>query len=110
MKRFLIAGLLFGFAFAAQAQSSDSVTVKDEADRPLAEMQAADAADERRMSDRNCLRQTGSRITASHNAKVTKNKQQCAPFNGRSYSREDIERTGETDIADALRKLDPSVR
>ena len=28
----------------------------------------------------------------------------------RSYSKEDIERTGETDMAEALRKLDPAFR
>jgi hypothetical protein len=28
---------------------------------------------------------------------------------GRSYDREDLDRTGQTNIADALRMLDPSV-
>lgn len=35
---------------------------------------------------------------------------ECIAANGRVYSREDLERTGQTDIADALRRLDPSIR
>jgi hypothetical protein len=117
MKRTLIASLmsasmLFGFAFAAQAQSSGSVTVKDEADQPVAQMQAADAADENadKISDRSCLRSTGSTITTRYNARAEKDRQKCVSANGRSYTRDDIRETGEVDLADALRKLDPSVR
>lgn len=34
----------------------------------------------------------------------------CIAANGRVYSREDLERTGQIDIADALRRLDPAIR
>jgi hypothetical protein len=117
MKRLRIASLtltsmMFGFAFAAQAQSSGSVAVKDEADQPVAQMQAADATDENadKISDRNCLRSTGSLITTRYNARAEREKQKCIAANGRSYTRDDIRETGEVDLADALRKLDPSVR
>ena len=112
MKRLLIASLMFGFAFAAQAQSSGSVTVKDEADQPIAQMQAADAKDQNadRLSDRNCLRSTGSLVTTRYNARVEREKQKCIAANGRSYTQEDLRDTGATDIGDALRRLDPSVR
>ena len=49
----------------------------------------------------NCLTETGSRIAATGTSK-------CRGF-GRSYSSEDIDRTGQTSAADALAQLDPSV-
>jgi outer membrane cobalamin receptor len=47
-----------------------------------------------------CLTQTGSRITRSG--------EKCTA-NGRSYSSDDIDRTGATTVAEALRTLDPSI-
>jgi PBP1b-binding outer membrane lipoprotein LpoB len=47
-----------------------------------------------------CLSQTGSRI-AGHNAN-------CSAI-GRSYSSDDINRTGSTTAGEALRLLDPSI-
>ncbi|MEP6632944.1 MAG: hypothetical protein ABJA62_01910 [Luteimonas sp.] len=108
MTRLLMTGLLFGFAFAAQAQSG-SVTVKDDADQAVAQMPAADALAQHKLSDRNCLRSTGSLITARQNDNLPKDKQTCAPVTGRSYSRDDIDRTGSVNLADALRKLDTAV-
>jgi len=120
MKRILIASALFGLAFAAQAQSSATVTVKDDADASATTTQAsADgtvAANQKQdeLTDRNCLRQTGSLITARSNTKASRDKRaqdghKCISANGRSYSREDIDRTGTTDLNEALRRLDPAV-
>ena len=50
--------------------------------------------------DPNCLTETGSRIAAV--------KSNCRSF-GRSFSNEDIERTGATSAAEALALLDPSI-
>jgi hypothetical protein len=47
-----------------------------------------------------CLTQTGSRIAGDG--------KHCSAF-GRSYSSTDIDRTGSTTAADALRLLDPSI-
>jgi hypothetical protein len=47
-----------------------------------------------------CLTQTGSRLAADN--------ADCSAF-GRSYSREDIDRTGSVTAAEALRLLDPSI-
>ena len=47
-----------------------------------------------------CLTQTGSRIAG--------NAADCSAF-GRSYSHDDINRTGSTSAEDALRLLDPSI-
>lgn len=52
---------------------------------------------------RACLRETGSQISRRHSAR-------CAPLPGRSYSREEIDRTGQTDAAHALQRLDPSIQ
>lgn len=49
----------------------------------------------------NCIRDTGSRLPASPPG--------CRNLPGRSYSQTDIDRTGQTDAANALGLLDPSV-
>ncbi|HYE85373.1 MAG TPA: hypothetical protein VEA16_03385 [Vicinamibacterales bacterium] len=49
--------------------------------------------------DRPCVRETGTRVHQSR---------QCQP--GRVYTQEDLRRTGATDVADALRRLDPAIQ
>lgn len=51
--------------------------------------------------DRQCIRDTGSLIPAK--------KGECLPVAGRSYSKGDIDATGETRLGPALEKLDPAV-
>ena len=51
--------------------------------------------------DRNCLLETGSLIRAR--------KGECLPVTGRSYSGDELRRTGHPDTARALQTLDPSV-
>lgn len=101
----LFASTLCGLAFSVGAQN---VAVS-----ASAETDSASANDRDAVSDHTCLRQTGSRIVASANARADagkdKSKRQCTSAPGRSYSREDIDRTGAVDLADALRRLDPSV-
>lgn len=57
--------------------------------------------------DRQCLRETGSRIKPRKNAN---GERPCLPLAGRSYSRDDVQRTGKTDVSEALRVLDPTIR
>ncbi len=52
------------------------------------------------MKDSNCLNDTGSRLPAA--------KPGCRGY-GRSYTDEDIQRTGLTNVGDALSLLDPSI-
>jgi hypothetical protein len=52
------------------------------------------------MKDPNCLTETGSRVSAGNAP--------CRGF-GRSYSHDDIDRTGLTNAGDALATLDPSI-
>jgi hypothetical protein len=110
MKRVMIS-LLGALAFAAAAQTSEPQVAQPSA---TAETAAAtqDEAKKPDVNERNCLRQTGTRISSgtqvSSRADGHKDRK-CTGANGRAYTREDLERTGEVDIADALRKLDPSI-
>ncbi len=54
-----------------------------------------------RSNDRNCIRDTGSRIPAK--------KGRCLPVTGRSYSQQDLLRTGRPDLGEALQQLDSSI-
>lgn len=121
LSRLLLAGVIACAAFAASAQTpATSVATDASAQAQLAGDTDVDGNFDSKATpqiDRNCLRQTGSRIVATRNAsrnsaardRDTKSGHRCVAANGRVYSREDLDRTGETDIADALRKLDPSI-
>ncbi|WP_046657568.1 hypothetical protein [Lysobacter capsici] len=109
MKRLMLATALSAFAFVAAAQTPNPQAPVETAAQPAAQADArvdasADAQAQpakKKLSDARCLRQTGSRIQS-------KSKQDCAAY-GRSYSRDDLNGTGEVDVASALRKLDPAV-
>lgn len=109
MKRLMLATALSAFAFVAAAQTPNPQAPVEPAAQPTAQADArADASADaqaqpakKKLSDARCLRQTGSRIQS-------KSKQDCAAY-GRSYSRDDLNGTGEVDVASALRKLDPAV-
>lgn len=108
MKRFSVFLLAAGLAPLAFAQVQPE-PVADSLE-PGAAAIGADASDAR-ADDRNCLRRTGSLITAHQNrrAERTGKPGKCANAFGRAYDREDIERTGATDVAEALRMLDPAI-
>ena len=64
--------------------------------------------------DRRCLKYTGSRTTAdatpqTRDRRSAHERRRCAMATGAVYTREDIEGTGHTDLADALRTLDPRI-
>lgn len=99
MKRLLMTALLAGVMPVALAQTATA------APEAVPATQTADAA-QAPLSERHCLRDTGSRIVARNNAKGQK---QCNGLAGRAYTREDLDRTGHLNIADALRTLDPAV-
>ncbi|SFS06322.1 hypothetical protein SAMN05216570_2126 [Dyella sp. OK004] len=61
----------------------------------------ADSKAAAKTDTRNCLRETGSLIKAK--------KGHCLPIAGRVYTKDDLDRTGERDLAPALQKLDPSI-
>lgn len=89
----------FGLAHAATPTVPDAVPEPKTSDGDTAT--AAAKPDLR--AERHCIRDTGTRLRA-------RDKNGCissAP--GRSYGHDDIERTGETDVASALQHLDPSI-
>jgi hypothetical protein len=109
MKQIIVFALAACLASAAHAQSPESAK---ESPAPAAvtgdaaatvKLQEDVAADRKAVDDSRCLRQTGSRITSRDS------KGRCAMQSGRAYSKEDIDRTGRTDLGDALRTLDPSI-
>lgn len=76
---------------------------------PDARVEAAPRVAERTHHDplvleRHCLRETGTRI------RLRGERRACAPFAGRVWTRDDLDRTGDVDVASALRRLDVSIR
>lgn len=107
----------FGLAFAATAQQPVAADVQADAqvsadvaqvDVAQAEVQSDALVANSQPGDKNvrCLTQTGTRI----NTRDPKTGKAACQGPGRHYSRDDIDRTGQTDLADALRRLDPSIR
>jgi len=89
-------------AGAASAQTAPAQDRDDAATAAQTDAKTDPAAAQAARKDPNCLTQTGSRVH-------TRGKPACAGY-GRSYDRKDLERTGETDVGQALRKLDPRLR
>ena len=105
MKRLMIS-LLGALAFTAMVQAAEpqAVQAQTAADAPAATQTEAKKPD---VNDAYCLRHTGTRITSRTDSRKTRTCSNGAI--GRAYTRDDLDRTGEVNIADALRKLDPAV-
>lgn len=98
-RRLSIALLLAGLAAPAFAVEPAP------APRDAARVHGAEARKDREAEiDRHCLRETGTRLR--HRA----GERRCTAFSGRVWTREDLQRTGHVDLADALRTLDVSIR
>lgn len=99
-----IAACGFGaFAASASAQTASDVTTTTTVSTAQQDNDTVDTAVGIRQvpapGSRNCIQQTGSHIT--------NREQKCLPLNGNSYTREDLERTGDPNLGRALHKLDP---
>jgi hypothetical protein len=110
--------MLGAVAFSAMAQAAEpqATPAADTAAAAQADGAQADDAKKPPVSDAYCLRHTGSRIIsrsedkADANAATARKSRTCNNGAiGRAYTRDDLDRTGEIDLADALRKLDPSI-
>ncbi len=96
----LSTALATGLATAAFAAPQNAPPLADQP--PTAATAAAPKhASPLRPGDRQCIRDTGSLIPAK--------KGQCLPVAGRSYSKGDIDATGETRLGPALERLDPAI-
>jgi outer membrane receptor protein involved in Fe transport len=101
MSHRLLTALLAAAAFAV-AIPATALAQEDEPE------EAGQAATKKDPGDRFCIRETGSRITATRN-RGRKSDEECVNAAGRVYTREEIESTGSADVRDALRRLDPSI-
>lgn len=119
MKRLLLTALIAPFALVATAQDNAPETRADAATPVEAAVDARTSTTTARDARRDCMRYTGSRIVATRNRNAEGvevddvdqlDRDDCVSANGRVYSQEDLRRTGATDIADALRRLDPAIR
>lgn len=93
----LMSGLgISATAFAQSTPATDTAQASQLGQKPAsAEHQVI------KPGDRNCLRDTGSLIRAR--------KGECLPVPGRSYTSEELRRTGNPNTARALQMLDPSI-
>jgi len=100
----LVAGLLGITACATPQHKTES--------SQMSTAGSAVSTDGKGLADRYCVRATGSHIVArdSRKERVDEFDKGCLAVGGRVYTRDDIDRTGEMSLKDALRKLDPSIR
>lgn len=85
---------------AADSQNTNQSTPAATA-QPAAKTKTAKQRTASQVDSRMCIRDTGSHIPPP--------KGQCLPVAGNSYSQQDIQRTGATNVGQALQMLDPSV-
>ena len=97
----LIAGMVSLFMAAGIASAEDAATPAADAKPAKAEPQKKAAPEAAR-----CTQAPGSHIKLAKPEDCTKAAR--GPY--RSYSKDELDSTGETNVADALRKLDPSIR
>lgn len=110
MKRLILATALvsaFGLGGVAVAQTSTDASANTTAatGSQIAASKTDVAVGTKQVpapGSRNCIRDTGTHIKRRDQA--------CLPLNGNSYTREDLERTGDPNIGRALQQLDPSVQ
>ncbi len=105
MQRLVLLSLVLGFAYSAAAQTPAVAPADAATPTTATEDASTDQASKDKPADRTCLRETGSRLI-----RADRDSRKCAIAFGRSYTREDLQRTGEVDLADALRRLDPAIR
>lgn len=103
MRKFILAAAALGFAGLAYANVDTDAAdeASQDAELTVEATQDAEAAAETRAGRANCLKYTGSRIRKPG---------ECIEAAGTVHERERLDRTGERTTAEALRRLDPSVR
>lgn len=89
--------LLAGCGASTALLAQDAAT----ATRPVDSSSQPAAPAATQLDEHHCIRETGSHIPAR--------KGHCLPVNGRSYTRQELLRTGEPELGRALQKLDPSI-
>ncbi len=116
LHRPLRTALVLALAVAAPGLMAQPVDPHAAPDTVAAEQAADTASDLPTVADdgevdRRCLKYTGSRTTADATPQTKERRsvherRRCAMATGTVYTKEDLDRTGEVDVADALRRLD----
>lgn len=103
MNKLILGAAIFSLSMLANAQTASGTvsTSKDAAATEQVNISANENAAVDAKTD--CITNTGSRIK-------TKDKKGCNGEPGRSYDKDDIDRTGALTVGEALERLDPSVR
>ena len=99
MYKLILAAAIFSLSTLANATSAD-VTVTASSEQVYITADKSDVA----LSKSDCIKETGTRIKAG------KDKKGCNGLAGRSYDKDDIDRTGANTAGEALERLDPSIR
>ncbi len=109
---FLGFAIIAALALGARAQALPAQPAQDQPaqDQPAQETTRDQETAAQTRNDRNCLRDTGSRIAVRDHDRHGRPRRDCKPGPGRVYDREELMRTGETDIGEALERLDPSIQ
>lgn len=99
-------------ASAAAAAQSATVEASTQAQTPDMVVTGQGEQDDRDVRSRTCLRSTGSLVVTARNKRAAREgkPQRCSAVAGRVYTRSDLDSTGHTNIAQALRMLDTSFR
>lgn len=92
---------LISFALVAVLAAGSSQAQSAQGDTSQSQAAPAKGTQAIKPGDRNCLRDTGSLIKPKDG--------HCLPVAGRSYSQDDIRRTGQNQVGPALQQLDPSI-
>ena len=96
-KRVICAALAAGMVTVAFAAPQSTLQTDQKASAPSKTVPHSPL----KPGDRNCIRDTGSLIKPKPG--------ECLPVAGRSYSKQDIDATGETRLGPALERLDPAI-
>ena len=99
MSRFVSLAALLAAGFAATAFAAPQSAPAPA--QPVAAPNATPTHSPVKPGDHNCIRDTGSLIPPK--------KGECLPVTGRSYTKQDIDNTGQPTLGPALQKLDPSI-
>lgn len=103
MNKLTSASIIVWLLISVSAFAADDVNSAAKLTQPASSEKPGMPASDQTISKISCITQTGSRLNA-------KDKHGCNGLPGRSYTKEDIELTGATTLAEALRRLDPSVQ
>lgn len=115
MKRLALFFAVSVMSMAAMAQNASPNPVADPVQNPAtppssttatAQPASRDESAKDDVSDRNCLKETGSRLAPRPDSKGRK----CINATGRAYTKQEMDSTGAIDLKDALRRLDPALR